>query len=199
MQSISRRDDVANTLGRCRQAGVSRRSVLIGGGMGVALFAAGGWVATRLTDGTAQPLFDGKRLDAAQQQMLARVADAVFETLLPTDAARRGETLHWIVENVDQAIDGMPQALREETLQLLAMLGAAPTRWLLIGQWQSWSAVERAALQSRLLALRGSGYALKRTVFIALHDLVCTGYYGDRRSWAAIGYPGPVIDRVDNG
>ena len=199
MQSIPQRGAAAEVIGQGTQAGVSRRNVLIGGGLGMALLAAGGWVATRLTDGTAQPLFAGKRLDAAQQQMLARVADSVLETLLPEDAVQRGETLNWIVENVDQAIDGMPQALRDETLQLLAMLSAAPTRWLLIGQWQSWGAVERAALQSRLQALRGSGYALKRTVFIALHDLVCTGYYGDRRSWAAVGYPGSVIDRGDNG
>lgn len=199
MQSIPRRGAAAKVIGGRTQAGISRRNVLIGGGLGVALLAAGGWLATRLTDGTARPLFAGKRLDAAPQQMLARVADSVLEALLPEDAGQRGETLNWIVANIDQAIDGMPQALRDETLQLLSMLSSAPTRWLLIGQWQSWGAVERAALQSRLQALRGSSHALKRTVFIALHDLVCSGYYGDRRSWAAIGYPGPVINRVENG
>ena len=42
-----------------------------------------------------------------------------------------------------------------------------------------------------LRAWQSSGWALKRTAYDALHQLVIAAWYANPRSWPTIGYPGP--------
>ena len=44
-----------------------------------------------------------------------------------------------------------------------------------------------------LTGLRTSSVALRRVVYIGLHDLVVGSYYANPDTWAPVGYPGPMI------
>lgn len=181
------------------QRGFTRRAFLQGSGLTLLALGAGGWVAARLADGSAKALAPLEHLGAAEQQMLARVADALLDGLLPADGPARDEWLVRIVRNTDAGIPLLPLHLQKDTHKLLSLLAFAPTRLLLIGQWHGWQSFGRAELQARLDTLRTSGKDLHRVVYRVLHDVVKGGFYGDRASWELLSYPGPVVDFKQNG
>jgi len=181
------------------EGGFSRRELLKGGAAATLLLGVGGWIATRLTDGHPPALAPMKFLGAGEQLMIARVADAVLDGMLPDDAAARSEWLTRIAQNVDASIGQLPLQMQADSLKLTSMLACAPVRLLLIGQWTGWQHIGREALQQRLEALRVSRNATRRTVYRVLRDLTTAAFYGDRRAWPLIGYQGPVVNRVGNG
>lgn len=182
------------------QGGFSRRQFLGGGALAVLAFGAGGWLAARVTDGSPAALASGlKHLGAPDQQMLARIADAALAGVLPEDPAQRAEWLTRIVQNIDAAIGCLPLELQMDTKKLLSMLAFAPTRLLVIGQWSGWHSVSREEVGARLKLLSQSTRPTQRIVYRVVRDLAMAGFYGDRRSWSLIGYPGPVVNRVENG
>jgi hypothetical protein len=181
------------------EGGFTRRELLKGGAVATLLLGAGGWIAARITDGHPQALAPLKHLGAAEQLMLARVADVALGEVLPSDQAARNEWLTRIVQNADAGISALPLHLQEDTKKLTSMLAFAPTRLLLIGQWTGWQSVSREALQERLEALRSSGNETRHAIYRVLRDMTLAAFYGDRRSWPLIGYAGPVVNRIENG
>jgi hypothetical protein len=182
-----------------KQGGVTRRGLLKGGAVGVLAFGAGGWLAARVTDGSPAKLLELKHLGAGEQQLLAKLADAVFDGTLPEDGPERTEWVTRLVQNVDASIDVLPLELQQDTQKLLAMLAFAPTRLLVIHQWKGWQSMSREEVTARLEKLRTAEGETQRIVYRVLRDLTAAAFYGDRRSWALIGYPGPTINRVENG
>lgn len=182
------------------QGGFTRRQFLGGGALAVVALGAGGWLAARVTDGSPAPLVAGlKQLGAGEQQMLARIVDAVLDGVLPDDATQRAEWLVRVTQNIDASIGCLPLELQIDTKKLLSMLAFAPTRLLVIGQWGGWGAASRDEITARLKTLSESTNATRRIVYRVLRDLSMAAFYGDRRSWELIGYPGPVVNRVENG
>lgn len=182
------------------QGGFTRRQFLGGGALAVLAFGAGGWLAARVTDGSPLPLVAGlQHLDAGQQQMLGCIADAVLDGALPEDAAQRAQWLGRIVQNIDASIGCLPLELQIDTKKLLSMLAFAPTRLLVIGQWGGWASTTRASVGATLKSLSESTNPTRRIVYRVVRDLSVAGFYGDRRSWELIGYPGPVVNRAENG
>lgn len=182
------------------QGGFSRRQFLGGSVLAIAALGAGGWLAARVTDGSPAPLVDGlEHLGAGEQQMMARIADAVLDGVLPEEPGLRAEWLSRIASNIDASINVLPLDLQIDTKKLLAMLAFAPTRLLVIGQWGGWQSASRDEVSARLQALSESTNATHRIVYRVVRDLSVAGFYGDRRSWELIGYPGPVVNRVENG
>ena len=54
-----------------------------------------------------------------------------------------------------------------------------------------WNEASADEVDAFLRAWQSSGWALKRTAYDALHQLVIAAWYANPRSWPAIGYPGP--------
>ena len=172
-----------------------RRSFLKIGALTVAAIGLGGWFASYLADRNARAVLGaGATLGAQAQTMLAKLADAVLDGALPSDAAQRAKAIATVVDTADKAVAGLPLYLQKEVQELFSMLGAAPTRALLIGQWSGWADATREDVASMLTGLRQSSVALRRVVYMSLRDMVTGSYYADTGTWEQIGYPGPMIN-----
>ena len=172
-----------------------RRSFLKVGALTVAAIGLGGWFASYLADRNARAVLGASAtLGAQAQTMLAKLADAVLDGALPSDAAQRAKAIATVVDTADKAVAGLPLYLQKEVQELFSMLGAAPTRALLIGQWSGWADATREDVASMLTGLRQSSVALRRVVYMSLRDMVTGSYYADTGTWEQIGYPGPMIN-----
>lgn len=172
----------------------SRRSFLKVGAATVVVLGAGGWLASYFTDrGARAVLGNAAQLDAQAQAMLAKLADAVLDGALPTDAAQRSAAIVKVVAAADAAVAGLPPAMQKETQDLFKLLGVAPGRAVLIGQWTGWADASREDVSRMLSGLRTSSIALRRAVYMGLRDLVASSYYSDPGTWEQVGYPGPIL------
>ena len=172
-----------------------RRSFLKVGALTVAAIGLGGWFASYLADRNARAVLGaGATLGAQAQTMLAKLADAALDGALPSDASQRAQAIAKVVDTADKAVAGLPLYLQKEVQELFSMLGAAPTRALLIGQWSGWADATREDVASMLTGLRQSSVALRRVVYMSLRDMVTGSYYADTGTWEQIGYPGPMIN-----
>lgn len=172
----------------------SRRSFLKVGAVAVVAIGAGGWLASHFTDKGARAVLDkAGPLDAQAQAMVAKLADAVLDGMLPTGPAQRSAAIVKVVASADKAVAGLPPAILKETQDLFAMLGAAPTRALLIGQWTGWADASREDVGRMLTGLRTSSIGLRRAVYMGLRDLVASSYYASADTWEQVGYPGPIL------
>ena len=79
----------------------------------------------------------------------------------------------------------------EELDQLFALLAFAPTRCLVAGVWSPWPEASRESIAAFLLRWRDSRFALLRSAYDALHQIVLGAWYANPRAWPAIGYTGP--------
>lgn len=122
---------------------------------------------------------------AEDQRRLAAIARAMLGPMLPADGPAR----------VAQAIDGivrtLPPATQAEIRDLLDLLGLAPARLLLAGFWSDWPDVPSAEASQALDDWRTSRFALLRSAYGGLHELIMAAWYGDPAAWPRIGYPGP--------
>jgi len=171
-----------------------RRSFLKTGAATIALIGVGGWFASYLTDKGARAVLDkAVHLDPQAQAMLAKLADAVLDGLLPTDAAARARAIVQVVSTADKSLGELPPHLQKETKDLFGMLGAAPTRAMLIGQWGGWAGVSREDVSRMLTGLRSSSISLRRAIYLLMRDLVANSFYADPDTWKLVGYPGPLL------
>ncbi|TDM06721.1 MAG: hypothetical protein C4K60_19715 [Ideonella sp. MAG2] len=172
----------------------SRRSFLKTSAASLALVAAGGWVASHFADQGAKALYPEARILGAQAQtLLARLADAILDGMLPTELQARQAEIVRVVATAEASLQALPPHIQKETQDLLVMLGVAPTRALLIGQWTGWAQASREQVNETLQALRTSSVGLRRAVYMGLRDLVASCYYASPTTWAQIGYPGPLL------
>jgi len=164
-----------------------RRTFLTLGVAGAAALAAAGWFATR----RHQPLPVGRALDADATAIVGAIAPAMLDGALPTRAEDRAAALREVVAGVDRAVGGLPDAARHEIGQLFALLALAPARRAFAGVASPWSEASLEEVTAFLDRWQASAWALKRSAYDALHQLVIAAWYGNPRSWPAIGYPGP--------
>ncbi|MFV0301173.1 MAG: hypothetical protein ACK5IP_09900 [Paracoccus sp. (in: a-proteobacteria)] len=167
-----------------------RRSFLKLGAIGTAALIGGGWVAARLTDGSAAPvLADAANLTPAVQQMLWRSFDATLHGIIPE--GREQELLTRSLAVLDQGMSGMAPHMRKELTSVLSLLAFAPARLALTGRWSGWQDASRDEVAQYLTGLRDSDTALRRLVFVTLHDLATSSFYALEESWPLVGYDGP--------
>ncbi len=170
----------------------SRRSFLKMSGIGLVTVVGGGYVAARLTDGTAKPLVPNAiYLTAASQQMLHKIFDAVLANMLPPN--QQQALLITAIATLDNAISSLPPSIQKELIALLNMLTFAPTRFALAGRWSGWHSASRQDVSTWLTTLQHSSINLRRIVFITLHDLATSSFYANPKTWALIGYNGPKL------
>ena len=82
-------------------------------------------------------------------------------------------------------------ATRDELAELFSLLAFAPTRCLVAGIWSPWSEASTGAIEGFLARWRDSRFALLRSAYGALHQLVLAAWYAQGGAWPAIGYAGP--------
>jgi hypothetical protein len=163
-----------------------RRTFLTLGIAGAAtLAAAGWWTALR---GRPDPL---RALDDDATAIVAALVPAMLEGALPGGARERSAAITETVGNVDRAILGLPPSARVELGQLFALLALTPGRRAFAGVASPWPEAGVDEVAAFLERWRDSGWALKRSAYDALHQLILAAWYGNPRSWASIGYPGP--------
>jgi len=162
-----------------------RRLLQLGLGAAVLMGVAGAGVAV------FRPGLDGTRLSAASRQLMARVAEAVLDGLLPAAGPAREQALQAQLQRVDEAVATLPAPLRAELSQALGLLALAPGRWALLGLRSDWGQVSTAELQACLDGLRLSGQSLRQQVYHALRDLHSIAFFTAPENWRLAGYPGP--------
>jgi hypothetical protein len=166
---------------------ISRRTLLKAGiaGGGALLLARWLYTSTTAPQSTATP---PGALDASARAIVAAIAPVMLAGALP---ANDPVLLQEVVAGVEQAIAGLPPAVRREIDQLFALLSFAPTRALIAGVWSPWHEASPASIGTFLDRWRNSRLALLRSAYGALHQLLFAAWYGNSNAWPAIGYAGP--------
>jgi hypothetical protein len=170
----------------------TRRTFLIAGTAGAAALALAGWL--RSTREAPLPPSHGTRpafADTDAGAIVAAVAGVLLEGALPEDSAAGTASVRATVAAVGEAIAGLPPAAQDELGQLFALLGFAPARLALARVTSPWREASNDEIAAFLDRFRTSRFALLRSAYDALHQLVFGAWYGNPVSWAAIGYPGP--------
>ena len=168
---------------------MTRRTLLKAGVVGVAGLVLLRWLYTT-TSAPAATASKDRPLDSDARTVLTAVIPVILDGALPAgeDAAKaRDEALDCAAE----AIAGLPPAVRKELDQLFALLAFAPTRCLVAGVWSPWPEASRESIAAFLLRWRDSRFALLRSAYDALHQIVLGAWYANPRAWPAIGYTGP--------
>ena len=164
---------------------ISRRTLLKAGIAGGAALLLARWLYTATTAPTPT---HPNALDASSRALVAAIAPVMLAGALP---ASDPVLLQEIVAGVEQAIAGLPPAVRREIDQLFALLSFAPTRALIGGVWSPWPQASAEAIRAFLDHWRSSRLTLLRSAYGALHQLVLASWYGNSHAWPAIGYAGP--------
>ncbi|HVP88331.1 MAG TPA: hypothetical protein VMU79_09665 [Casimicrobiaceae bacterium] len=168
---------------------MTRRTLLKAGVVGVAGLVLLRWLYTT-TSAPAATASKDRPLDSDARTVLTAVIPVILDGALPAgeDAAKaRDEAL----DGAAEAIAGLPPAVRKELDQLFALLAFAPTRCLVAGVWSPWPEASRESIAAFLLRWRDSRFALLRSAYDALHQIVLGAWYANPRAWPAIGYTGP--------
>jgi hypothetical protein len=168
---------------------ITRRTLLKVGIAGGAALLLARWLYTA-TSVPTPPDSRFTALDASAQSIVAAIVPVLLDGALPTGrdaAAVRAD----VVSGVDQAIAGLMPAVRKELDDLFSLLAFAPTRCLIAGLWSPWPEASPESVAAFLYAWRDSRFALLRSGYSALHQIVLGAWYGNPQAWPAIGYPGP--------
>jgi hypothetical protein len=167
---------------------ISRRSLLKAGVAGAAALVMVRWLYT-FDDPPASSATMAAPFDASARDIVAAIVPELLKGALPSaDAA---EARADVVAGVERAIAGLPPATRKELDELFSLLSFAPTRCFVAGVWSPWPNASSESIAEFLGRWRDSRFALLRSAYGALHQLVLAAWYGNPRSWNAIGYAGP--------
>lgn len=165
---------------------ISRRTLLKAGVAGGAALLLARWLYTSTTGPQSAPTRPGA-LDVPARSVVAAIAPVMLAGALPANE----KLLQEVVAGVEQAIAGLPPAVRKEVDQLFALLSFAPTRALIAGVWSPWPQASPTSIRAFLDHWRDSRLALLRSAYGALHQLVFGAWYGNSHAWPTIGYAGP--------
>ncbi len=159
---------------------------------GVALTAAGGllggeWLAAPRRY-AVPPGVRGKlrALSAKEYRLLAAVAARILDGVEPALRDGGGGVALW----ADGYVAGLPAEMQGDVRALLQLFEHAPA---FSGHFSRFTALPAEAQDAVLRDWAESGLALRRQGFQALKSLCCLAYYQDPRSFAAIGYSGPML------
>jgi len=124
-------------------------------------------------------------LTGDDRRRLGAIARGLLGSALPSGGGAK------VVTAIDGIIANLPPATQAELRDLFDLIGFAPARLALTGAWSDWDARPTPEIDSALEGWRTSRFALLRSAYAGLHELVMAGWYGDPAAWARIGYDGP--------
>ena len=175
----------------------SRRRLLQCGLAGSALLIASGWLPRDIGQAQAAGASGGEdgsefaTFNAQHRRILGAVAPVILSQALPTPGPERAAAVSEVLRGCDAYFSRMSLPVQAEGHQALDLLDIALARLLLGGMWAGWEQAPPRVIAGFLDDLRTSRVGLKRSLYQFLHDMCLVGWYGNPRSWAAIGYPGP--------
>lgn len=171
---------------------LTRRTFILAGIAGGAALAGAYWWRGRGSGApVAAELTPLARLDVAAPAVVAAVIPGFLGPALPVEPDARREAVARTAAAVARAVSALPPAAQHELGQLFALLGFAPARFVLTGVAADWPQARASEVSAFLDRWQQSRHTLQRSAYDALHQLVFAAWYGDARSWPAIGYPGP--------
>ncbi len=130
-------------------------------------------------------------VDALADRMCA--ADVPYDAPGAPPSARDVE----VAEFVDEFVAASEPAIRRD---LLAAIGAVEHAVpLLCGEARRFTALSAEEQDAVLARMEASSSGLLRGAFQGLKSLVMMGYWRDPRTWGAIGYDGPLVNRPPGG
>jgi hypothetical protein len=154
---------------------LTRRRFIAAGVGGAARLAGAGWV------GAARP----------HAGVIRALVPVVLAGALPAGTNARTAAIAETVDAFERAVARLAPAIQEEIGELLALLSWAPTRRLVAGMTSPWPDATHAEIATFLGDWRASRFALKRSAYRALTQLIQGAWYDNPRAWTLIGYPGP--------
>ncbi len=168
---------------------ITRRSLIKRGIFGGALLALGGAGGLALRRGASVTLPQGglKVLGAREYAVLEAIARRL---VTPAPGAPTPDELE-VAAGCDRVLDRTDETSQVEVRQLLELFDNALAGFLLSGRVTPFTKLEPAEQDQVLNEWATSRLALRRTGFLALRALVTAVYYGDPKTWASVGYPGP--------
>jgi hypothetical protein len=176
-------------LGNLDPTRISRRTLLKAGVAGGAALFLARWLQAA-TEPPAAGAENAGALDPAARAVVAAIIPVFLDGALP-DGSEATSARAATLADVERIIAGLPPATRKELADLFSLLVFPPTRGLIAGIWSPWPETTREAVVSFLTRWRDSRFALLRSAYAALHQLVFSAWYANPRAWPAIGYPGP--------
>jgi len=173
---------------------ISRRTFLVAGVAASAGLAAAWWLRgghEREADAMLRGDNALAALDPQAPAIVAAIVPVLLDGALPAGDAAAAEAVRETVANVSLAVSGLPPAAQKELSELFALLAFAPARIAVARVWAPWAEASRDEVAAFLERWRTSGFRLLRSAYDALHQIVLAAWYGNPKSWVAIGYPGP--------
>ncbi|PCI28908.1 MAG: hypothetical protein COB67_05305 [SAR324 cluster bacterium] len=132
-------------------------------------------------------------LREADKKVLAGIIPVMLEQALGDTEQEKENSLHWVLQGVDEAILGLTPSIQDELRELFMLLYFAPTRRLLARVWNPWLEATGEEIRNFLEQWRNSRFILLQTAYQALHELITAAWYANPASWDSIGYDGPPI------
>jgi hypothetical protein len=168
---------------------ISRRTLLKAGLAGGAALLLARWLYT--TTSTPSPSVESHpALEPDARTIIAAIIPVLLDGALPSGADEKPARAEALAA-AEIAISGLPPATRKELDQLFSLLAFAPTRCVIAGIWSPWTQATPESIAGFLSRWRDSRFALLRSAYDALHQIVLAAWYGNPRAWPAIGYAGP--------
>ena len=167
---------------------VSRRSFILAGTVGAVVLASAAWLRGPHAPPPAVPR---EALDADGEAIFGAVAPVLLAGVWPQAAAVQVLARQETLAGIDRAIAGLTPSARSELDELVALLALPPVRIALAGLRGPWHTATPREVRRFLDRCRDSSFLTLRAAHDALHTLVFAAWYGNPRSWPAIGYPGP--------
>jgi hypothetical protein len=124
---------------------------------------------------------------------MGAIVPVLLDGALPAETSARAAATQETLEAIAAAINDLPPPAQREIAQLFALLAFAPARIALARVTSPWAQATPAEVAGFLERWRDSGFALQRSAYNALHQLALASWYGNPRSWPAIGYDGPPV------
>lgn len=168
-----------------------RRAFLQAGAAGSALLLAGRWLARARAAPAAAEGVALRHLTGADALMLRRLVPVVLDGALPGDSGQRASAVTEVLAGIDLAIHYQSPAARRQIADLFGLLTSGVTRALVAGVWSAWDEASTEDVRAFLSRWRDSRFALLRSAYLGLTQLIVGSWYGNPRAWPRIGYPGP--------
>jgi len=168
---------------------LTRRQFIKAGIVGGAVLTAAGLFYSRGLKEAPGPAVPHK-LTSSERAIVGALVPAILAGVLPAAGEARVMAVAQTVDGVGVAIAGLSAAAQKELEELFALLGSAPGRVLVARLWPAWQDATPAEIAAFLEGWRESRFALLRSAYAGLHDLVLGAWYGTPDAWEAIGYPG---------
>ena len=171
---------------------ITRRTFLVAGIAGSTALAAAYWWRGRRGPASATGA-PRAGLDPDGQVVMAAIIPAMLDGALPAQRPDRATAVEETLGALAGAISDLPPGAQQELSQLFALLTFPPARIALARVNSPWADAPPAEVAGFLDRWRDSGWKLQRSAYDALHQLVFAAWYGNPRSWPAIGYDGPPV------